>query len=146
MRAKAMRVSIKVTVDIVLFSKEKGGEEVLLIRRKNPPFENMWALPGGFIDPGESPETAARRELLEETGIELPRLEQFYTFGEPGRDPRGPTISVAHRGRVNGPPDKRNQPRAGSDAADVRWFSLSELPKLAFDHDAIIAKATEGFV
>lgn len=126
-----------VTVDLVLLSSE-GEPRILLIRRRGEPFAGMWALPGGFIDMDESLEAAARRELYEETGVEVKRLEQLHTFGDPGRDPRGRTISVVYVSIV----DAANvQPRAADDAAEVGWFPLHHLPALAFDHVEILACA-----
>lgn len=126
-----------VTVDCVLFGydhKEKNLE-VLLIERGGEPFEGSWALPGGFIDPDESAEAAARRELEEETSVEDVYLEQLYTFSEPGRDPRGHVISIAHFALVN---REAHSIEARSDARRVAWFDISELPKLAFDHGKIL--------
>ena len=127
-----------VTVDVILVSPQN---QVLLIRRAHPPFEGFWALPGGFVEPHEPLESAARRELWEETGARPAHMEQLYTFGDPGRDPRGWTVSVAYLAWP-GADDKQNwRPRAASDAADARWFDLDDLPPLAFDHDQIIAHA-----
>src|SRR5262245_9236856 len=126
-----------VTVDIVIVTKEKKPR-VLLIRRKHPPFEGHWALPGGFIDMDESLEESARRELLEETGVRTGKLVQLATFGDPGRDPRGRTISVVYLARVD---PKQLKPRAADDAAEVGWFPLQRPPQLAFDHKTILATA-----
>jgi 8-oxo-dGTP diphosphatase len=126
-----------VTVDTVVVTRERRPR-VLLVRRKHEPFEDMWALPGGFVDVAESLETAARRELAEETGVRVAKVEQLHSFGDPGRDPRGPTISVVFLARVNG---GRLDPEAGDDAAEARWHPLHRLPPLAFDHDKILAFA-----
>ena len=126
-----------VTVDIVVVTREPK-RRVLLIRRKHEPFTGMWAIPGGFVEMEESLEAAARRELREETSIEASDLVQLHTFGEPGRDPRGRTISVVYLAEVN---PKRIKPRANDDAAEVGWHSLDRLPKLAFDHAEILACA-----
>ncbi len=125
-------VPVYLTVDIVLLA----GQDILLIRRKNEPFINQWALPGGFVDPGENLEEAALRELEEETGISFSaeRLKQIGAFGEPERDPRGRTVSVAYCISLHEKP----LAEAGSDASDVSWFPLKNLPKLAFDHADII--------
>src|SRR5690242_1603604 len=88
-----------VTVDIVIVTRERRPR-VLLIRRKHDPFAGVWAIPGGFVDMDESLEAAARRELREETGVEVAELEQLHAFGDPGRDPRGRTIAVAYLARV----------------------------------------------
>ena len=128
-----------VTVDIVIVTREKKPR-VLLVRRGQEPFKGMWATPGGFIEMDESLEDAARRELLEETGVRMAKLTQLHTFGDPDRDPRGRNIAVAYLAIVD-PDDLR--PRAGDDAADVGWFSLARPPKLAFDHKHILAVARQ---
>jgi len=131
-----------VTVDVVCFKSPKNRIEVLLVRRGREPYKDCWALPGGFVDMEEDLETSARRELAEETGVCVEMLEQFYTFGEPGRDPRGRTISVAYLAWIHGEgKDGCEAVHGGDDAADARWFDLGELPKLAFDHEQIIEKA-----
>jgi 8-oxo-dGTP diphosphatase len=123
-----------VTVDIVIATRERKPR-VLLIRRKHEPFAGCWALPGGFVDMDEPLEAAARRELLEETGVRAARLVQLHTFGDPGRDPRGRTVSVVYLAHVDA---RRVAPRAADDAAEVGWFALARLPKLAFDHRDIL--------
>lgn len=128
-----------VTVDIIVFKLAGNEMEILLIERKNPPFKNQWALPGGFIDMDEDIETAAYRELKEETSIQDIRLSQMYTFGKPGRDPRGRTISVVYWGQLENTDQKIE---AGDDAKNFRWFSVQKLPKLAFDHREIIEYAS----
>ena len=127
-----------VTVDAVVFAVREGRLEVALIRRGRAPFEGAWALPGGFIEMDEELEAAAVRELIEETGLDGVRLEQFHAFGGVHRDPRGRTIAVAHVG-IAGKPDLAL--RANDDAAEAGWFPVSALPPLAFDHDAIIDHA-----
>jgi len=126
-----------VTVDVVIFSILDEMLKVLLIKRKAWPHEGMWAIPGGFVDIDESLEHAAYRELAEETGVSSSDvyLEQLYTFGEPDRDPRTRVITVAYFALVSA--DKIN-PQAASDAADVGWFSVYDLPSLAFDHADIL--------
>ena len=126
-----------VTVDIVIVTREKKPR-VLLIRREQAPFEGSWALPGGFVDMDEPLDAAARRELREETGVEAKNLVQLRTFGDPGRDPRGRTISVVYLAHVD---IDRVRPRADDDAAAVGWFSLTRPPKLAFDHAEILVHA-----
>jgi 8-oxo-dGTP diphosphatase len=123
-----------VTVDVAIVTTE-ATPRILLIRRKHEPFAGKWALPGGFVDENEPLLTAAQRELREETGVEQGAMEQIHTFGNPGRDPRGWTISVAHLARVRFEDVKA---LAGDDAAEVGWFALAELPPLAFDHAEII--------
>ena len=122
-----------VTVDIVVVTHRAGELQVLLIRRKNPPFTGHWALPGGFVEPNEPLEAAARRELGEETGAEPTHLQQLHTFGDPGRDPRGWTISVAYLALLEPGEAERWQLEASSDASEVGWFDLQEPPPLAFE-------------
>ncbi|MCB9673898.1 MAG: NUDIX hydrolase [Alphaproteobacteria bacterium] len=137
-----------VTVDLVVCTVIDADLKILLIQRGEPPFAGAWALPGGFVrvgdtfdDQGESLEEAARRELVEETGLKLDRawLEQVGAFGQPHRDPRMRIISVAYTALVR--PTLAPLVGAGSDAADARWFSSTALPTLAFDHDAIVRAA-----
>jgi len=124
-----------VTVDIIVTKKENNSEYILLIERKNEPFKDQWALPGGFIDIKEEIKTAAYRELKEETSISDIILQQLHTFGKPGRDPRGRTISVIYTGELL----KLNQKvEAGDDAKNFEWFNLKEIPDMAFDHKDII--------
>jgi len=116
------------TVDIII----KVDSGLVLIERKNPPYG--WALPGGFVDYGESLETAARREALEETGLELIGLEQFRAYSDPQRDPRHHTVSVVFTAAGQG------VPRAADDAKHLRVFAPDRLPEqLAFDHQQILA-------
>ena len=130
-----------VTVDVVLFTIRTGELAVLMIRRGGPPFKGQWALPGGFVEENESLERAASRELKEETGIEQAALEQLGAFGDPGRDPRGHTVSVAFYAFLVAPA----RPVAADDAADAQWVSISSLARqrVAFDHTRIIALAVE---
>jgi 8-oxo-dGTP diphosphatase len=111
---------------------------VLLIRRAIEPFAGASALPGGFVLPGESLEQAATRELLEETGTSDVYLEQLYTFGDPGRDPRGRIVTVAYYALV---PEDKSPLLAGTDAAATAWHPVSSLPPLAFDHQTIVEYA-----
>jgi 8-oxo-dGTP diphosphatase len=134
--------SIKLAVDAIVFGYgRQQGVSVLLIKRKYPPFEGRWALPGGFVLPEESLETAVVRELQEETGIEVNYLEQLYSFGEPHRDPRQRVVSVAYVALVN--QSLYTQLRASTDASEAQWFSINRLPPLAFDHTVILKKAIE---
>lgn len=135
-----------VTVDVVVIGLPGGQPHVLLVRRKKPPFEGQWALPGGFVEPHEPLQQAARRELQEETGAELVELEQLYAFGDPGRDPRGWTISVAYLATLGEHDLGQIHLAAGSDAGGVGWFDLEDLPSLAFDHANILARAVRHLV
>ena len=126
-----------VTADVVLITRE-AQPRVLLIQRAREPFVGTWALPGGFVNADEPIVDAAKRELHEETGLDITTLEQLYTTGDPGRDPRGWTISIAFLARVDA---GSLQPRAGDDAAAVKWFRLNQLPKLAFDHAMLVQRA-----
>jgi 8-oxo-dGTP diphosphatase len=130
-----------VAVDVVIFTLIEGDLKVLLIRRKTPPFEGMWAIPGGFVGLTESLEDAAMRKLEEETGVKDVWLEQLFTFGKPDRDPRMRVISVTYFALLS--PDKLQTPRAGIDVTEADWHSMYELPTLAFDHDEILEYALE---
>jgi 8-oxo-dGTP diphosphatase len=130
-----------VTVDCVIFGLDDSNElRVLLIERAHDPYAGHWALPGGFVDEDEDLDTAARRELQEETGVINVFIEQLYTFGAPNRDPRGRVISIAYYALVN---LAEHPVIPDSDAKRAEWFKVSELPQLAFDHDEIMAKAIE---
>ena len=112
------------TVDIII---ETKGEKIVLIQRKNPPFG--WALPGGFVDYGESLEEAAVREAREETALDVNLVRQMHTYSDPNRDPRRHTLSTVFIAQAQG------APRAGDDAKDLGVFDLHDLPSpLAFDH------------
>jgi 8-oxo-dGTP diphosphatase len=124
------------TVDVVAFAGEPP-RSVLLVERGNEPFAGAWALPGGFVEAGERVLVAAARELHEETGIEAGRLELLGIYDTPGRDPRGPTVSVVFVLRS----DTELHARGGDDAASARWFPVDELPALAFDHPMVVADA-----
>lgn len=127
------------TVDIVIFTLREDCLQVLLIQRLESPFAGMWALPGGFVRINESLEAAAERELFEETGVERVYLEQLYTYGAPGRDPRGRVVTVAYFALI--PSDALVRSEGGSDAGKAAWFRINELPELAFDHAEILAYA-----
>jgi 8-oxo-dGTP diphosphatase len=132
--------SLRVTVDIVIFTLREGSLQVLLVKRGVPPFEGQYAIPGGFIRGDESLEEAALRELYEETGVRNVFLEQLYTFGDPKRDPRGRVITVAYYALIAS--DKLSLV-AGADAAEAQWFPASSVPPLAFDHKSILDYALE---
>ena len=128
--------AIPITTDVVVFTIREERLHVLLVRRGAPPFRGDWAVPGGFVEENESLEHAALRELREETGVTEVYLEQLYTFGDPGRDPRGRVVSVAYYALV-----PAATPVAGSDAAESRWWPVDALPPLAVDHGAIVDTA-----
>jgi len=134
-----MPTPMLVAADVVLFGKNAlGATSVLLIQRKNMPFQFSWALPGGFVDADEDFEDAAIRELAEETGIKLTDVKQVGIYGKPGRDPRGRVISIAFTAKVS---VEDFEPHAMDDAMNIGWFLMEELPPLAFDHDQIIKDA-----
>lgn len=126
------------TVDAVVFGLDEEDLKVLLIQRDLPPFAGRWALPGGFVRMDENLEDAVQRELQEEAGLHDVFLEQLYTFGAPDRDPRGRVVSVAHYALVR---LQDHAVRAATDARNAAWFSLDDLPPLAFDHDRIVQMA-----
>jgi 8-oxo-dGTP diphosphatase len=127
--------TMRVAVDIVIFTIQSGELRVLLVKRGIPPFADQFAIPGGFVLENESLDQAALRELKEETGVGDVYLEQLYSFGDPGRDPRGRVISVAYFALIAA---DRSPLMAGSDAAEARWWPVRELPPLAFDHAQIM--------
>ena len=127
-----------VTVDITIFAIKDNELKVLLIKRSIEPFKNMWAIPGGFVRINESLEQAAKRELEEETGVKDVYLEQLFTFGDVERDPRGRVITVAYFALVN---SEKIKLEAKTDVSKAKWFSVSKLPKLAFDHEKILQYA-----
>src|SRR5438034_4673125 len=129
-----------VTVHVVMMSLRQRDLQVLLVKRRSWPYEGMWAIPGGFVNMQESLEAAAKRELQEETGVQDVYLEQLYTFGDPGRDPRTRVITVVYFALLD---SARLQVRAADDAADVGWFSVYDLPPLAFDHEKILQYSLE---
>jgi len=127
------------TVDVVIFTLRENRLHALLVQRGEPPFDAMWALPGGFVNGDESLEAAASRELAEETGIQHAYLEQLYTYGDPLRDPRGRVVTVSYFALI--PSDAPLRSEGGSDTPQARWFAVDCLPELAFDHADIIGYA-----
>ncbi len=125
---------IFVTVDVLIVRPFEMEQQILLIKRKNDPFKDCWALPGGFVDENEDLEQAAIRELIEETQVKVSHLEQIGAFGKPYRDPRGHMVSIAYFGKVA----TNTIAIAADDAKEIGWFSITNLPSLAFDHSAII--------
>ncbi len=126
------------TVDCVVFGLDGDVLKVLLIERDREPFAGCWALPGGFVDMDETPEHAAARELEEETGLAGVAMEELGVFGRPDRDPRGRVVAVAHLALVR---VAECLPRAADDARNVAWHPARRPPRLAFDHDEILAAA-----
>ena len=119
------------TVDVVILYDNK----LVLIKRMNPPYENQFALPGGFVEVGETVEAATAREAKEETGLDIELIRLLGVYSDPSRDPRGHTVTVCYLARGFG------KLKAGSDAKDIRLFGFNEIPKLAFDHNIIIENA-----
>jgi len=128
------------TVDCVVFGYDESELKVLLVERALEPFKGSWALPGGFVHVDETVDEAARRELAEEAGLTNVFLEQLYTFGAVDRDPRERVVSIAYYALVKLADYKT---RAAADAADAKWFPVSQMPKLAFDHADIFATAID---
>jgi 8-oxo-dGTP diphosphatase len=135
-----LKLNFAVATDIVVFSVKNEDLQVLLIRRGIAPQQSSWALPGGFVGPQESLDDAARRELGEETGVTDLYLEQLYSFGKANRDPRGRVVSVAYLALMRA---GSQELVAGTDAAEAKWFAMSTLPRLAFDHADILKLARE---
>ncbi|MDH7596509.1 MAG: NUDIX hydrolase [Methanothrix sp.] len=121
-------------VDVVL----RMDDGIVLIRRRNPPFRGCYALPGGFVEIGETVEDAARREVMEETGVDASLVKLVGVYSDPDRDPRGHVVSVCYLA------DGSGELRSGSDAADVQLFRPDELPELAFDHARMIRDALKS--
>ena len=125
-----------VTADSVVFCNGSDGLSVLLIERANEPFKGCWAFPGGFMDMEENAEDCAKRELKEETGMEVRSLEYLGTFSEVNRDPRGRTITIAYYAVV-----EKSDVIGADDASQARWFPIDSIPPLAFDHEEILRTA-----
>jgi 8-oxo-dGTP diphosphatase len=133
---------IFVTVDNVIVRTLDSEKELLLIKRKNNPFKDFWALPGGFVDENEDLEDAARRELQEETNINVSEIHQVGAYGKPGRDPRSHVVSIAYFAEVA----NNLEAKAQDDAKEVNWFNIKKLPNLAFDHENIINDTIKKFL
>ena len=124
--------------DSAVFTVIDGAVNVLLVRRGHEPYEGCWAFPGGFVNENEPVDEAGARELREETGLTDVPLRQMQVFGDPGRDPRGWTVSVVYLAVID---HRAHTVTAGDDASEARWFPLANLPRLAFDHDRILEYA-----
>jgi 8-oxo-dGTP diphosphatase len=125
-----------VATDCVIFGFDGMKLKILLIQRGIDPFKGKWAFPGGFLNIDESAEEGAMRELKEETNLTATYLEQFHCFSSPNRDPRERVISIAFLALV-----KTEEVKGGDDAAKAQWFSMDEIPQLAFDHESILRMA-----
>ncbi len=124
-----LKQNIKVAADAIVLAGPANEREILVIKRRFPPYEGMWAIPGGFVEDDEDLEDAAIRELKEETGLRVAAMEQLYTFGKPGRDTRGRTITVVYYALIDEP-----QPVKGADdAAEAVWVPIKDITALAFD-------------
>lgn len=122
------------TVDAVIIRKDEKNLKLLLIKRKYPPFEGAWALPGGFVDMDESLEQAVVREIFEETSLKDLHFTQFRTYGNPGRDTRHRTVTVVYYAYA----PAHACGKAADDAAELAWFAADQLPETAFDHSQIL--------
>lgn len=127
-----------VTADSVVFCNDSDGLSVLLIERANEPFKGCWAFPGGFMEMEEDAEDCAKRELKEETGLEIPTMMQLGAFTDVDRDPRGRMVSIAYYAVI-----EKSDVKGSDDAAQARWFPIDSIPPLAFDHDKILRMALE---
>lgn len=127
-----------VTADCVIFGFDGVSIKVLLIQRGIEPYKGQWAFPGGFMNMNETAEECAKRELEEETGLKNAAIEQFYTFSAVNRDPRERVITVAHYALV-----RLSEVKGGDDAASAQWFTMNEIPCLAFDHEHILRMAVK---
>jgi len=129
-----------VTVDAIVFLTDSSNniQKILLIKRKNNPYKDLYALPGGFPEMDELLVDAAKRELLEETGLTNINLRQFHAFDAPDRDPRGRNVSVAFVGITT---EENSSLQAGDDAGEADWFPIDKIPPLAFDHKEVVELA-----
>ena len=133
--------NIKLSVDAVVFGYTSSeGLSILLIKRILEPYQGQWALPGGLVHDDESLEDAVERELKEETGVAINYLDQLYSFGQPKRDPRNRVVSVAYYGLVK--PDAFRL-TTSNEASEIAWFSVKDVPRLAFDHQEIVRVAIQ---
>lgn len=136
----SLHQNITVSIDNVVFGYSKGKLHLLLIKREKEPFKDRWALPGGLLDTASTAKNKAIEILKTKAGVNIDFLEQLYTFDEMERDPRSRTISLSYFAFVN---TNHYEISVESKSNDAKWFSLTNLPKLAFDHSKIISKAIE---
>lgn len=135
-----LRQDIFVTVDALVFNKGNEHLQLLLVKRKHEPFTGKWAFPGGFVEKEEELETAALRELEEETGLVLSTVKQLHTFGKVGRDPRFRTVSVVYYAIIS---STDQQVAGGDDASDAQWINVKDITELAFDHGELLTFALQ---
>lgn len=128
-----------VTTDCVIFGFDGKQLKILLVQRGREPYKGRWAFPGGFLNIDESAEEGALRELREETGLQTACVRQFHTFSAPNRDPRERIITIAYYALV-----KWQEVKGADDAAEAKWFTLHEVPVLAFDHDLMLDMALKA--
>ena len=134
-----MRIQrVALSVDVACFALDEDVLKLLLVQRTSKPYAGYWALPGGIVGGRETLDAAAERTLMARAGLSVSYLEQLYTFGDPDRDPRGRTVSVAYYALL---PQKENDPQAGADVDALAWHRADALPPLAFDHMAIATYA-----
>ena len=134
--------NIKLTTDAVVFCTIDEQLKVLLVKRGSEPYKGQWGLPGGFVEDQEDLIDGMKRELEEETGLKIQNARQLKTYGTPGRDPRGRTVSVVYHALIE---QKDSEVKAGDDAAEAQWFNVHHLPEvLAFDHAEILQDALKA--
>jgi 8-oxo-dGTP diphosphatase len=134
--------NIKVAVDAMVFAGKGEDLKLLLIKRKNNPYQGMWAIPGGFVEDDEELEAAAMRELEEETGLRVPAMQQLYTFGRVGRDTRFRTITITHYAFI----EDATPVLGADDATEAQWLFVKDIKELAFDHLEMLEMAMEKVV
>jgi 8-oxo-dGTP diphosphatase len=130
-----------IACDAAVFARICGELCILLVRRGTDPFKGMWALPGGFMEWGESCENAVAREIREETGLKGLKFMKFGVFSDPGRAPRGTVVSVTYLARAG---VNQRRVRGGDDAAEAAWHPVNKRPRLAFDHDKVLSAALKS--
>jgi 8-oxo-dGTP diphosphatase len=132
--------NILLSTDALVFRRKGENLQILLVTRKYEPNVGMWAFPGGFVEDDEGLEPAARRELEEETGLKVPAMEQLYTVGTPGRDPRGRTVSVVYYAFLE---EDTQEVKGNDDAASAEWVNVKDITAMAFDHMEVLQYALQ---